>query len=121
MEHQFYENTEYYRAVWKRLLGDILSWPESRVDKWIQENYIFDFLDDPYETFYNRTPQYWIVRLLLPEDLVKGLAPSRLFQLEDEIRAMLDYKTYPPVNKRWTRYKEDIFALIDKYKLQIGN
>lgn len=85
-----------YVAVWRPILLGWLGWTQTRFDAWVSA---WDFLIRNVEChrvwFYHEPPLYYVLPLLVPEDLAGRLASQRTGRMYSDL-AELEHEGVPP-------------------------
>lgn len=76
-------NTQEFIAVWHRVLRDWLSWPESRIERFVSR--FRPFVDREMQT--DRSPAFYLAHALLPPSLYRQFEGLKRVQIEKEIEA----------------------------------
>ena len=104
-----------YLTVWKRMLDDILGWPEQKVVDWAAKYKLF--LADPTDAIYHADPQYWAISEFIPAVVREKLSPSQRSCLTKELLDTFGVKMYLTdyLGVDWKQYKSSIDTIVERY------
>lgn len=105
----------YFIETWKGMLRVFLGWSDRDVMRWAAR--FHEFMDNPDDIFYHESPQYWIKRLLIPEELRVRLTLHDLIRLEGRILAAFndEHHYYFPLAIDWRPYRSKIDSILSEY------
>jgi hypothetical protein len=89
-------NRPYYLAAWRPILMDWLGWSPRRFDRWVAR-WDVDLNDAGDGLFYHEDELYWILRLLVPDDLARRLIQQRTRGTCNDLDEVLFQELHPAI------------------------
>jgi hypothetical protein len=99
MYGQLAGNREYYLAAWRPILMGWLGWSCTRFDRWVTR-WDIDLNDEGDGWFYHEDELYWILQLLVPDNLAIRLREQRTRRMYNDLAELLFEELHPAIMGR---------------------
>lgn len=110
-------NATYYLQIWREMLSALLGWSDEQVMQWVRETKKLQYMADPEDIFFHETPQYWIIPVLVPDELRRRLSAADVRNVEVRILGAFNdshHYEFPP-GTDWLPFREKIECILHEY------
>lgn len=96
MHNELAGNRPYYLATWRSILVGWLGWSPDRFDRWVSR-WDADLNDEGDGWFYHEDELYWILQLLVPDNLARRLEQRRTRRMYNDLAELLFEELSPAI------------------------